>query len=165
MSAIRTKKVLEEKATMLKIIRANGSELGDLVPLFDAYRVFYQQESDKASAERFLEERLKKGQSLIFIAYWNGKAAGFTQLFTTYSSVSMKSFYILNDLFVVPEFRKKGIGEALLEKAKKHCQNKGYKGLALETAVDNPAQKLYEKLGWKNDGGFLHYFWQNPNIN
>ncbi|HAI44518.1 MAG TPA: GNAT family N-acetyltransferase, partial [Maribacter sp.] len=36
----------------------------------------------------------------------------------------------------------------------------GYKGLALETAIDNPAQKLYEKLDWEKDSHCFHYFWQ-----
>ena len=34
-----------------------------------------------------------------------------------------------------------------------------FKGLALETAKANPAQRLYEKLGWKKDLEHLHYFW------
>lgn len=29
----------------------------------------------------------------------------------------------------------------------------------LETAIDNPAQHLYEKLGWKNDVEVFHYAW------
>ncbi|MEM7381595.1 MAG: GNAT family N-acetyltransferase, partial [Bacteroidota bacterium] len=92
-------------------------------------------------------------------AYSNETAIGFTQLFTSFSSVSMQAVYILNDLFVDPEYRKQGVGELLLNRAKDHCIEYNYKGLALETAVDNPAQKLYERLGWVKDSHCFHYFW------
>ncbi|WP_420602072.1 GNAT family N-acetyltransferase [Flagellimonas sp.] len=149
----------------MEIRNATLSDLELVVPLFDAYRVFYGQTSDFKAARSFLEERFNNGETVIFLAVENDKPIGFTQLYTTFSSVSMKPFYILNDLFVVPEFRKKGIGETLLNYAKKHCQEFNYKGLALETAIDNPAQKLYERLGWEKDKEYFHYFWKNPSVN
>jgi hypothetical protein len=38
------------------------------------------------------------------------------------------------------------------------------KGLALSTATDNPAQYLYERLGWEKETGFLNYFWKNNQV-
>lgn len=144
---------------MLKIIRAEREHLLDAAPLFDAYRVFYRQPSNQEKALKFLTERFLNDESIIFLAYKNNKAVGFTQLFTTFSSVSLQSKYILNDLYVTEEYRKEGIGAALLLKAQDLCTNKGFKGVSLETAKDNPAQGLYEKLGWKKDFDFFHYFW------
>lgn len=83
------------------------------------------------------------------------------QLYPVFSSVSLASFYILNDLYVDPKQQNKGIGEALLNRAIKFSKDKNSKGLALETAKDNPAQKLYERMGWKKDSKFLHYFRPN----
>ncbi|TAI49095.1 GNAT family N-acetyltransferase [Flagellimonas allohymeniacidonis] len=146
----------------MQIKQANISDLELLVPLFDAYRQFYEQKTDKDSAREFLKERFQKEENIVFMAMLNNQAIGFTQLYATFSSVSMKPFYILNDLYVNSEHRHMGIGEALLEKAKDHCAKKNFKGLALETALDNPAQNLYERLGWKKDEAYLHYFWSNP---
>jgi len=73
----------------------------------------------------------------------------------------MQAIYVLNDLYVLPDYRKKRIGEALLNEAKEYCSAMGYKGLALETAIDNPAQKLYERLGWEKDVHCFHYFWSS----
>lgn len=144
----------------MKITKATIKHLFELTKLFDAYRVFYEQESDLAAAEKFLKERLEKDESIIYIALDNdGKGLGFTQLYPTFSSVSMQRFYILNDLFVVPEMRGKGIGESLLKLAQKLAIANNWKGLALETAADNPAQKLYERLGWEQSSDFYHYFW------
>lgn len=144
---------------MVKVYKASLEHLPQLVPLFDKYRIFYQQGSDLQGAEKFLQERLSNNESIVFLADMDGKPVGFTQLYTSFSSVSMKPTYILNDLYVDETYRKKGVGEALLKKAKELCKENNFKGLALETAIDNPAQKLYERLGWKKDSGYFHYFW------
>lgn len=144
---------------MTTIIRATEEHIPQVAPLFDLYRVFYQQESNLAAANDFLQERLAQNESVIFLAVHKGEAAGFVQLYTSFSSVSMKPIFILNDLFVSDAHRKKGIGEALLNRAKEYCREKKYKGLALETATDNPAQELYERLGWQKDVHCFHYFW------
>lgn len=145
----------------MEIKKASLDDLELIVPLFDAYRVFYEQKSDCDAARIFIKERFLRNEALLLLAIDNGKPVGFMQLYTTFSSVSMQPFYILNDLFVISESRKKGIGEALLNEAKEYCKKAGYKGLALETAVSNPAQKLYERLGWVKDESYLHYFWSN----
>lgn len=149
---------------MFKIIRAEREHLEDVAPLFDAYRVFYKQKSDQDKALEFLTERFLNDESVIYMAYENEKAIGFTQLYTTFSSVSLKTAYILNDLFVDPEHRKNGVGEALLLQAQKLCTEKKFKGISLETAHDNPAQRLYEKLGWEKDAGYFHYFWTSKQV-
>ncbi|MGI8561687.1 MAG: hypothetical protein ACR2J7_09720 [Luteimonas sp.] len=48
--------------------RADIADLDALVPLFDAYRVFYQQDSDPATARDFLDARLRRGESVILLA-------------------------------------------------------------------------------------------------
>jgi GNAT superfamily N-acetyltransferase len=147
---------------MIAITKATTKNIKDIAPLFDAYRVFYKQVSNLEAAKSFLKDRLTTKESVIFIAWVNGAAVGFTQLFPTFSSVSMQRSFVLNDLYVDANQRKKGIGKALLNHAKQFCIKKRYKGLALETATDNPAQKLYEQLDWKKDTEVYHYFWKNP---
>lgn len=144
---------------MIKIVKATIKNLFEVAPLFDQYRVFYKQESDIEGARMFLIERLNKNESIIFLAYYQNKPAGFVQLYPMFSSVSMQHSYVLNDLFVEEVFRNKQIGGALLGKAKEFCLANRAKGLALETDVDNPAQKLYEKLNWVKDVDCFHYFW------
>ncbi len=144
---------------MTRLKRASLKDISSIAPLFDAYRVFYKQPSDLSAAIEFLEERLSKNQSVIFLAFKASVPVGFTQLYTTFSSVSMQPVLILNDLFVDHKFRNMGIGEALLGKAIDFCKEMDYKGLSLETALDNPARHLYEKLGWKKDTDCFHYFY------
>lgn len=144
---------------MVTIKEATKEDIDDILPLFNAYRLFYGQPIQKSEAFEFLSNRIKKNESVIFLAYINEVAVGFTQLYPTFSSVSLKPTLILNDLYVDATYRKTGVAKALLNQAKKHCKINSFKGLALETAMDNPAQHLYEKLGWEKDVHCFHYFW------
>ncbi len=139
--------------------KASRADLSFLIDLLDGYRVFYKQASDREAAKLFLEARFREEDSDIFIAEIDGTPAGFVQLYPSYSTVSLRPMYILNDLYTHPTFRGKGVGTALLKRAQEFCAEKDGKGLTLETAVDNPAQTLYERLGWEKDIHCFHYFW------
>lgn len=142
----------------MEIRAATPTDLEALIPLFDAYRVFYQAQSDPEGARRFLGERLAKGESRVFLAWQNGKAVGFTQLYPSFSSVSMQRLWILNDLFVAPEARKTGAGAALMERAAEFARADGAKGLSLATQTSNrTAQALYGRQGYVKDEEFFHY--------
>lgn len=146
----------------LKIVRAEIWHAEMIAPLFDAYRQFYKQESDYSAAHRFITERLKASESVVFLATLEGeggsKPVGFVQLYPAFSSISMKRIWILNDLYVAPEARKQGVGAALMESARQLAVSTAAKELILETAIDNhSAQRLYEKLGYKRDTDFHRY--------
>ena len=141
------------------IERAALKDLDQVVPLFDDYRRFYGQRPDPDAARAFLSERIERDESVIYVAYTEpGDAAGFTQLYPSFSSVSMKPLWILNDLFVRSDIRRGGVARALLERARQHALDTGAKGLILSTGVQNkPAQTLYESCGWLRDDEFFQY--------
>lgn len=141
------------------IERATLADLDALASLFDAYRVFYAKPSDPETARAFLRERLANGESVILLARdANGNALGFTQLYPCFSSVSARSLWILNDLFVVASARRRGVARALIERARQHAVKTGAVRLTLQTAHDNArAQALYESLGWVRQEGMLEY--------
>jgi len=101
------------------------SDLPDLVPLFDAYRQFYGRTPDLAAAESFLRDRFSHGESVLFLAFAADEPAGFTQLYPSFSSVSLARTFILNDLFVVPSQRRAGVGSALLRAAVDYARSLG----------------------------------------
>tara|TARA_R110000787_G_scaffold286385_1_gene404529 strand:- start:6589 stop:7029 length:441 start_codon:yes stop_codon:yes gene_type:complete len=145
----------------MKIIQATIENLEQLLPLFDGYRKFYKQSTNTEAARDFLKNRFKKKDSVLFISFdENENAEGFTQLYPSFSSVSMQGTFILNDLFVHSDYRGKGIGEALMNRAKEYAIDENSKGLTLETSIDNLSQKLYERLGWKKDIEVFHYTWE-----
>lgn len=137
----------------MNIQRISSTERHLVVGLFNQYRVFYQQPSDEALADRFLQQRLENGESVIYAAVEiNGettKAVGFTQLYPTFSSVRATRNWILNDLYVAENQRGKGVGEMLIRKAMDFARTEGAVFVQLETAVDNHrAQRLYERIGF-----------------
>jgi GNAT superfamily N-acetyltransferase len=143
----------------MQVKRATISDLDHAAPLFDAYRQFYGQRSDVAAARAFLDERLRRDESVIFLAVEDSEALGFTQLYPSFSSVSLKRLWILNDLFVGADVRRGGVGRRLLDRAREWAIETGAKGLVLATAVDNSgARALYESCGWQRDDEFQHYY-------
>lgn len=148
----------QEESSRITVHRADTRHLELLLPLFDGYRQFYKQPSNLEAAEAFLTERIMKNESVIFVALLGNKGAGFTQLYPSFSSVTMQRQWILNDLFVDPEFRKTGVADAIMHTAEEFSYADNAKGLVLSTAVDNlPAQALYEKRGWERDEAFYTY--------
>ena len=143
----------------MRVKRAGPGDLDAVAPLFDAYRQFYGQRPDPAAARAFLAERLSRDESVIFVAVApDGEALGFTQLYPSFSSVSLRRLWILNDLFVGPGVRRGGVGRRLLERAREWAVETEAKGLILATAVTNTAaQALYESCGWRRDEEFQHY--------
>ncbi len=142
----------------MEIYQATIEDLEGVSNLFNLYRMYYQQTSDLEGAKTYIKKRLESKDSVIFVVKDNQKYVGFTQLYPTYSSLSMKRVWILNDLYVGEEARNQGIGEMLLHKAKDFAIKTGAKSISLETTPDNYiAQKLYEKNGFKKDSQFYHY--------
>lgn len=143
----------------IHVRQASVADIGLLVPLFDAYRVFYGQTSDLEVARAFLLERFRYQQSVLFIALLaHGKAVGFAQLYPSFSSVSAAPTCILNDLYVVPELRRSGVATKLLEAAATYGREVGAIRLSLSTAIDNEsAISLYVAQGWMRDTQYHAY--------
>ena len=134
------------------------ADLAVLAPLFDGYRRFYGRAPDVAAAEAFLRERFAHGESIVFLAHVEGVPAGFTQLYPSFSSVSLARTFILNDLFVVPDQRRTGVGSALLRAATDHARALGAVRVTLNTDIQNTsAQAVYEARGWKRDREYFVY--------
>ncbi len=143
----------------MQIIQAGPKHVDVLAPLFDLYRQFYKQPPDLDSARDYLRNRLERGEALVYLARDDQQALGFTLLYPTFSSISLKRLWILNDLYVVESGRRAGVARMLMERARQLALDTGAEGLILETALTNlPAQKLYEGLGWKRDEEFYRYF-------
>jgi ribosomal protein S18 acetylase RimI-like enzyme len=169
-------KMAEERNAMIGVPFATGApsmdhplhirqglleDLDTLTPLFDAYRRFYGQEPAPERARAFLHERLVLRESVIFLAEVHApdraEPVGFMQLYPGFTSVAARRLWILNDLFVTPGARNRGVGRALLERAREHARATGACRVTLSTAADNMhAQGLYESFGFQRDTD-IHY--------
>lgn len=143
----------------VNILKATMSELDDVAVLFNNYRIFYGQSSDLEGAKTFLKERMEQNESTIFLAKSkDGLPAGFVQLYPIFSSVGMKRKWLLNDLFVAEEYRRHGVGKALMNQAKEFAIETNTAGILLETSKDNiNAQALYESAGYEKEDTVYFY--------
>ncbi len=143
---------------MIIIRQAGIANLDQLAALFDGYRCFYGQPSDVEAARQFLSDRIQHQQSVVFMACEGEEGLGFTQLYPSFTSTRLMPILILNDLYVHPGARRRGIGKALLAAATDHARQIGAARLSLSTAHDNhDAQALYEAEGWSRETHFIGY--------
>lgn len=134
---------------LLEIKKVTKNDIAMLAFLFNEYRKFYEQPSDLEAAFDFLEQRISKNESIVFLALLKNEAVGFIQLYPVFSSVHLKPSLLLNDLFVAEHVRKKGIAEFLLQYVKQYARENNNGFILLQTAADNyKAQSVYEKNGW-----------------
>ncbi len=83
---------------------------------------------------------------------------GFVQLYPLFSSTRMEKLWLLNDLFVIPNFRGKGISVELINQAKQLVKQTGACGLMLETEKNNIiGNNLYLKTGFVLSEGSNYY--------
>jgi len=142
-------------SSSISVRQAVLSDLEELSGLFDEYRQFQKQPSDRDAARAFLKARFDHGESVLFIAHDAGAPVGFAQLYPSFSSVSLARVFVLNDLFVNPAGRRRGVAAGLLAAVEAHAWALGAARVTLNVARDNEvAQQLYEACGWKRDEQF-----------
>jgi GNAT superfamily N-acetyltransferase len=97
------------------------------------------------------------------IAEWDNRPAGFAFFFYNYSTWRGQPGLYLEDLFVLPEMRGKGIGKALLQHlaqiaVKENCY--GIRWMVVEW--NEPAIKFYEALGAETLGDWETMLLRGP---
>jgi ribosomal protein S18 acetylase RimI-like enzyme len=143
--------------------KAENRDLDSLSILFDKYRVFYRKETDIENAKNFLTERVSNNDSEIFVAENpENELVGFVQLYPLFSSTRMQKMWLLNDLFVNPEFRNKGISIGLIDKAKMLVKESNACGMFLETEKSNLiGNNLYPRTGFELNKESNFYEWNS----
>jgi GNAT superfamily N-acetyltransferase len=137
-------------SSMLKIRKAS---LDDIPLILEFIRELADYERAPGEAVATYEDLRRDGFSgeprfYVEIAEWAGEPAGFALWFFNYSTWQGRPGLYLEDLFVRPQFRKKGIGKALLTNLAKVAVEKGcgrYQWQVLDW--NTPAIEFYESLG------------------
>jgi GNAT superfamily N-acetyltransferase len=135
--------------------------LDTLADLFDAYRVWYRKPTDLTAARQFLADRIENQESVIYGVFTDqDQMVAFTQLYPLFSSTRMGKLWLLNDLFVHPDFRGQGISLLLLEKSKELAKQTNAVAIILETEKSNDiGNQLYPRAGFQLEDDTNHYFW------
>lgn len=147
------------KIEPLLFLNSGLDDIDKLVQLFDQYMMFYGQPSDQERYKSYLVERLTNNEATIYIALNDAsESIGFVLNYTSFSSVSLGRVVVLNDLYVVPSERKKGVAKALIDCSIKLAKDTGAVRVDLSTAKTNTnAQALYEQLGFQKNTAYYSY--------
>jgi|GEM_PF-1939411 len=99
----------------------------------------------------FLKEGLLKNRNILLTAMIQEKIVGFASI-TLPREMTFEvqdTFGIVSELYVLPEFRKKGIGQKLLEECLSRIKAEGFKRARISVlSADKNAIKLYKKTGF-----------------
>jgi len=106
---------------------------------------------DAAAQERLIEHGFgERPKFEAWLAFWEGAETpvGYSIFFETYSTFLANPTLYLEDIFVLPEYRNRGIGSALLQHAIQIAHERGCSRMEW-TCLDwnNKAQAVYDRLG------------------
>jgi GNAT superfamily N-acetyltransferase len=121
-----------------------------LLPLMRAYCDFYSvQPSDAAllaMSRALIADPVHEGVQLLATA--DGEDAGFATIFWSWETTTSGRIGVMNDLFVTPASRGRGISSVLISACLERCRDHGAIRMVWQTAVDNlAAQAVYDHVG------------------
>ena len=135
----------------MKIETVGEGDLADLLPLVRGYAGFYgtspTDDELLALSRALIADPEREGVQ--FVARDDGGAAvGFATVFWLWSTLSASRVGLMNDLFVSVAARGTGAADALIERCRQACRDRGATRLTWQTAKDNSrAQAVYERVG------------------
>jgi GNAT superfamily N-acetyltransferase len=137
-------------AVELTIEPVTEEQFERLLPLIAAYQRFYEvEEIDDGRNRAFFRRFLAPSEDGLLLGAWReGKLVGYACLYWHFSSLAAAEAVLMNDLYVEPDARGRGVGRALIGASLALARERGARHLEWSTAPDNEtAQRLYDSTG------------------
>jgi GNAT superfamily N-acetyltransferase len=134
----------------LRIEPISEPQLGALLPMIAAYQRFYEaEEIDEGRNRAFFSRFIAPSDDGMLIGAWrDGELAGYACLYWSFTSLIPAETVLMNDLFVDPASRGRGLGRALIEASATIARERSAQRLEWATAPSNAtAQRLYDSTG------------------
>lgn len=142
LSETETLSAISELSTLFSECVKGGASMGFMLPFQPEEAAVYWFEVAKA---------VSKGDVLLFVARLNGHIEGTVQLQVALPP-NQPHRADIKKLMVSPAARGQGISRQLMETAERTAQEIGRNLLVLDTATGEPAETVYERLGWQRAG-------------
>lgn len=149
----------------MRIEAVREADVGDLLPMLADYCAFYEVDPGRDRLEALVRALLERpeegGQSIARDD--EGEPTGFATVYWTWNTLVADRVGVLHDLFVRPEYRRHGVGRALIYACLEQARERGAVGLAWDTAPDNAvAQRLYDSLPAARRSEWVAYWLEVP---
>jgi len=115
-------------------------------------RVYQTAPGAEKTMRRFLVDVANSGYSFLFVVAAGDRTVGFISGELRQGSPTFlpKTWASVDDVFVEPEYRNRGMGRALLQSVQSWAQERGADGISLQVAAANSrGRKFYEDLGFR----------------
>lgn len=116
-------------------------------------RVYETSPGAEKTMRRFLADVAKSSYSFLFVAVVGDRTVGFISGELRQGSPTFlpKTWASVDDVFIEPEYRNRGMGRALLQSVQAWAQERGADGISLQVAAANSrGRKFYEDLGFRD---------------
>lgn len=144
----------------MHIRQVETRDIPALMPLMLGYIVDFYQEAHPGvdRLDAFIRHLLENPEEGVqFVAEDDGVLAGFSTLYFIWSTLKIKRFVVMNDLFVAESYRGHHVGEILMKAVIHYAEERNLMPIQWETGHDNVvAQRLYQKMGGRISPT-LHY--------
>lgn len=139
-----------ERMAAIRIIPATESDIPVILAMIRKLAEYEKLADQVTATEEQLRQTLfgERPAAEVLLAYWDLECAGFAVFFSSYSTFLAQPGIYLEDLFVKPHLRGRGIGLALLTRLAKIAAERGCG--RMEWAVldwNEPAIRFYKRLG------------------
>jgi GNAT superfamily N-acetyltransferase len=133
------------------IARVRAGDVDEVMPLLRGYCEFYEAAPSEAALRGVCEALLEAPDTAgiqLLARLEDGTAVGLATLFWTFSTLNAGPIGLMNDLYVAPAARGRGIGATLIEACAGECMHHGAIALEWYTAPTNKrAQAVYDRTG------------------
>jgi GNAT superfamily N-acetyltransferase len=133
----------------VEIREGRVDDVESLLPLMRGYCDFYEVSPSDAGLRELAETVIADpGEGSLFVADERGELIGFAVMGMKWASTRGSRAGHLEDLFVAPEARGKGVADAMIARCAERCRELGGTALGWITATDNHrAQQVYDRIG------------------
>ena len=122
----------------------------DGAALFDEYRQHYGANPAPEAAESWMRDQILVDRMRLFAAVLDGRARGICAVSVVPASLTLRTVWLVRDLYVAAGARRAGLGRALLAHVTDAARSEGAHRLSLQTEPANArALEMYAKAGFE----------------
>lgn len=152
-------------------IEIKQATLEDATKILPLLTQFFRNEGFDAVAEKLptaLDAMLKDPRSAIFFASYGLEIIGVATVTTTSVGLEFSQYAELEDLYVLPQARNQGVGQALIDRVKQWCYHNQCSVLSVVVTPEDQANRnligYYQKNGFQKSERFTLFCYLNSSI-
>ncbi|GAA0557061.1 GNAT family N-acetyltransferase [Paractinoplanes ferrugineus] len=136
-------------ATARRLTGADDLLFRETSELFDEYRQYYGANPAPAAVAEWMHEQIMSERARIYVAGTGIEAQGICSIAVVPAALTLRTAWLVRDLYVTPEARAQGVARALLELVAHDARRNGAHRVSLQTETANTrAIELYARNGY-----------------